>query len=382
MGSGRKRKFAHEHDDRSGPKTTDNQFGMGAVLAHLKGSDLPSREPHLNSSPPDNDASHKDKSGRTSPGWEKVARRANKTQKIPPKNSSNYPSITHSAAARLNSRAKISDLQGLILYLLADGTSPQWVAVRHHQSFRKVVVLMVPGLERDMFDGRLLRDAAEVAKVAESPNGAEPDHRSPDAYYPIKLAKAELPEALTPLADIFDHLWPITTPGDDKMSRMHSPLLAMLTSPLPKTKEDKKAKGARPPREGKDWVNRRTPITAFIATNEELKENDFALHPALLSTDRDREDEARRRQVIKELSFDGWVDSPVEKVELAETPDTEIQQGSMTVGREVLAMDCEMCRTEGGALEITRVSIIGWDGEVVLDELVKPATPIIDYLTP
>ncbi len=60
----------------------------------------------------------------------------------------------------------------------------------------------------------------------------------------------------------------------------------------------------------------------------------------------------------------------------------EIENGSLTAGREIFAMDCEMCKTEGGGLDLTRISIVAWDGSVVLDELVKPEKPVIDYLTP
>ena len=62
-------------------------------------------------------------------------------------------------------------------------------------------------------------------------------------------------------------------------------------------------------------------------------------------------------------------------------PDNEIEAGSLTAGREILAMDCEMCKTGEQDFELTRISIVGWDGSVILDELVKPDKPIIDYLT-
>lgn len=42
----------------------------------------------------------------------------------------------------------------------------------------------------------------------------------------------------------------------------------------------------------------------------------------------------------------------------------------------VLAMDCEMGYTLAG-MELLRVSIVSFDGEKVLDEIIKPSSPII-----
>ncbi|EGC37092.1 hypothetical protein DICPUDRAFT_54227 [Dictyostelium purpureum] len=49
--------------------------------------------------------------------------------------------------------------------------------------------------------------------------------------------------------------------------------------------------------------------------------------------------------------------------------------------KEMLAIDCEMCRTQGGELELTRISIVNEKRKVVLDEFVLPEREIIDYLT-
>lgn len=47
----------------------------------------------------------------------------------------------------------------------------------------------------------------------------------------------------------------------------------------------------------------------------------------------------------------------------------------------MLALDCEMCRTTCGDLELTRVSVVDENNEVFYEQLVKPDNRIVDYLT-
>ncbi|KAL8365932.1 hypothetical protein RB595_004624 [Gaeumannomyces hyphopodioides] len=294
-------------------------------------------------------------------------RPSKRRKKAPKKGSGSYPSISFSSHARLQSKIQVTDLRSLVLYIFADGAAPQWIAVSHRPQFRKMVVIMVPGLEEAMF--KLNVDFASFEGRRLTSGSVE---TSPDDYYPRKLEAAQLPEALRPFASIFPHLWPVRATADERGSvpRMHSPVTTMLMVPLPKSKD----KGPRLVQDKPGWKDVRTRISEFIATPQEYIENKFSMHPAMLP------DEESRRAFVDP---DGWVHTAVGTLRDGDVPEAEIEQGSITAGREVFAIDCEMCRTgpTNNDLSLTRITVLAWDGEVVMDELVKPDLPILDYLT-
>jgi RNA exonuclease 1 len=415
---------------------TLSHSSVGQTLARLNGASLPLE---TNSGDATTERCKETDNG---DNWEVAgSKRSKKLKKAPAKEKGNYPEIGHSAHARLQSYVKIYDLQNLVLYLLADGTAPQWCSVKHHSSVRKVVTLMVPGLEADMFNGgiplepaKVLVEEAQKDEKEEEPTGEHKNDNaallgaqifggipvtesgvevkshtlpgevivamkpkpvnnrklqiSPDDFYPTKLVEDRVPDPLLPIGQTFDHLWPVKTSGDDRNSRMHSPLASMLTAPIPKTKEEKNRKGPQPPPEGRNWKNKRTPVTELLATTEELMDEAYVMHPAHFAEDPDLgRAEAESRQINKKTVEDGWVDTNgLNKLSDGDAPADQIEAGSLTQGRKVLAMDCEMCITspEGvgpQVFSLTRISIIDWDGQVVMDEFVKPENPITNYLT-
>ena len=84
--------------------------------------------------------------------------------------------------------------------------------------------------------------------------------------------------------------------------------------------------------------------------------------------------------ILKKLNHmmvtEGWVETEVTGLE----QNINNEAGSVTEGRTVFSLDCEMCNTEVG-LELTKISVVGWDGSATYDTLVKPSRPIVDYLT-
>jgi RNA exonuclease 1 len=299
-------------------------------------------------------------------GWQTIerGRPVKKQKKIPGADSSRYPGISFSQQARLQSKINVSSLRDLILYIFADGPAPQWVSVKHRPEFRKIVTIMVPGLEEAMF-----KKDVDFSKYSSLTPDQAIDRiaTSPDDYYPRVLQKEALPEPLQPFADMFPHLWPVRAPGDDKYAKLHSPVQSMLTAPL----KEKKG-GLKPVVDPHGWKDERTRITEFLATPEELMEHGFPKHPAMLK-------EGAPRDAFEDP--EGWVHTRVDSLDDGAVPEAEIEQGSITAGRRVLALDCEMCMTGESEYSLTRISLVSWDGEVVLDELVKPEKPIIDYVT-
>ncbi|XP_060534927.1 uncharacterized protein LOC132707200 isoform X2 [Cylas formicarius] len=60
---------------------------------------------------------------------------------------------------------------------------------------------------------------------------------------------------------------------------------------------------------------------------------------------------------------------------------TKEKYKNVTPTSPMVGIDCEMCRTSTGELELTRVSAVNEKHEVFYDTLVKPDNKIVDYLT-
>ncbi|CAH1130783.1 unnamed protein product [Ceutorhynchus assimilis] len=54
---------------------------------------------------------------------------------------------------------------------------------------------------------------------------------------------------------------------------------------------------------------------------------------------------------------------------------------SVTAHSPMMGIDCEMCKTTTGDLELTRISVVNEKHEIIYDTLVKPQNKIVDYLT-
>ncbi|KAH8732892.1 beta-lactamase superfamily domain-containing protein [Phaeosphaeriaceae sp. PMI808] len=414
---------AHKSPMTKRKRANNNQkavdVGLGATLAHLRGDDEPKnattaaddeqgwtvvegtkrrrRERDSNYGNRQND-SHQlapenpfamPNHGSDNPSMSREERR--KQRKL----DRNYPSIEHSHHARLQSHVKISDLQSLVLYLLADGNAPQWVSVRSRTNIQKVVMLMVPGLDLGMFNGNtaLKADVVNINTELTAPSEVDTEPKwlriSPDDFYPATLRSSRLPTVMKPLADIFDHVWPIKASGEhrgNQFVRLHSSIHTMLTAQIPRTQEEKQLKKrgnhkGPVPQNSKHWDSKRTRITEYVASLTDQQENEYVPHPAMFTTPESKEVALQRRREVRQDVDDGWVDTNVTSLDDGVVPEADIEQGSVTAGRRIISVDCEMCKAENDEFVLTRVSLLDWDGSVVMDKLVKPDVTVKDYLT-
>ncbi|KAL9621803.1 MAG: hypothetical protein Q9160_003776 [Pyrenula sp. 1 TL-2023] len=393
----------------------ENDISLSSTIKGLQRADGSERtdEGSTLSSRPEPDAKEEKLDAESDSGEWEVAGRKRKRRGVDGEKTK-YPELV--CLGTVQAPIKLDELQRLVLYVLADGVAPSWLAYKHALHTRKVVMLMVPGLEKSLFDtySRSNRDEGASkssdtgdTKPSEDPsksNGetnstkrpstnddsrrksfeAWKDGKPKDVDYrgnPVDLRVDELPPHLQPIANIFPQYWPVKAPGDSSMNRLHSPAQAILTAPLPISKEQAKMKGVKPPREGKSFVSVRTTIDQFIHSLEDLREAEYPIHPILCESPEDKTTEKARRDQAKHTADAGWADTNVPTLSSTVVPESKVEKDSLTAGYTVYALDCEMVLTDDGASSLARVSLIDWSGNRVLDELVKPSRPIVNYFT-
>lgn len=390
----KKRKRSKNAQDS--PDGQENDLSLGATLRDLTGTNQNRGTTSTGSTASSrrNSGSVAQQTGRQEElaEWEVVGRKKKKKRGANGEKTK-YPELV--CIGKAQAPIKLEDLQRLILYVLADGVAPLWIAYKHALHTRKVVMLMVPGLSMDLFDGSLGTDEdassaktldSKYQKVASDDNDFDlwKKGQSQGMIYrgnPLNIRTDQLPEPLRPITSIFTQIWPIKAPGDTVMNRLHSPVQAILIAPLPISKEQAKMKGVKPPREGKSFIPSRTPIDQFIHTFEELREADYPIHPVLYGSSQDAAIGTTRREDMGQTRDAGWVDTNVLFLSATKISEIKMRQGGIRAGYNVYSLDCEMVLTDDDLSSLARVSLIDWSGKTIIDELVKPSRPIKNYFT-
>lgn len=289
-------------------------------------------------------------------------------------------------------RVQLKALQDLVLYLLADGVAPTWLAVNNAKQIDKVVVLMVPGLDRATLEDPDIIDSAISERLAAAPKDTD-DAAIADAQGQSEAARPTTSAPTvndsnsgsdtkarqeSPRRRLLEHIIEVKAPGDSSTNRVHSPLQGMLIAPLPSNKKKDNS------REEKSFQSNRTPISNFVHTAEELREADYPIHPAAFTNPVDAELEKSRRESTLQSTSSGWADTAVSTSEPKAAGNSSAASGShdsLTQGLKPYAVDCEMVLTTNDKYSLARISLLDWHGKTILDKYVKPSLPIKNYFT-
>ncbi|KAG5349445.1 hypothetical protein C0989_003902 [Termitomyces sp. Mn162] len=293
--------------------------------------------------------SHAGSAAAESDGWTKVEKRKQKkSKKAELKLDTTQPRFMYNNAeiTRRNHAIGIDEIRQLVVHIVADAPPPNWLRIENASLIQKVVVLLVPGL------------TPEVLSLPPIPTSATANPNIPLSIPLLpRTPDAGPPPNIPFIAATFSHACPTRAPGDQY--RMHSVLGAFFQGPISGEERNKRATL----RLLSEMVKNQDP-EQYLLTLEQMIENEYPI-PSYMA------------DVFQKPG--GWLETP-EPVK-PNLLDAIPEKGKEQPKAKIYAIDCEMCMTEDGK-ELTRVSIIDYHTEnVVYDQLVKPAKPVIDYLT-
>eukprot|EP01018_Ginkgo_biloba_P018876 Gb_18905 [translate_table: standard] len=254
---------------------------------------------------------------------------------------------THSALS-------LQDIQGLITWVLGDGVMPSWVFIKNKPLISKVVLLYIPGLDAELYMSQScllnsLRDCCGNPRAVMALSSVADSAQTIEALLTCKQKRKRQEFSQDGTNNAIS--------GAHKTRQIWVPraevAAAMSYKSQRQTVGSNAEMGTKVPSASGNVREAPFPVSYYTLTEKELQDNGYPSDVAGSHTTKP--------------------DIPSEFVSTRQAP-----PGSTYY--KMVALDCEMCYTTEG-LELTRVTLVNTDGQVLLDKLVKPSKAIVDYNT-
>ncbi|OWB76966.1 hypothetical protein B5S32_g1123 [[Candida] boidinii] len=225
----------------------------------------------------------------------------------------------------ITKKLTVPNLRDFLLWSLTDfNEKPNWCTIENRQCINKLIFVFVPGLSSEEFGKESFKDLIK----------------------PLQVNNCKIPEELSFIKKEFNQVFPLITPGSKKS--IYNSLETLTKLSLSK-KEKKRLL---------DQIDKKKlKLKDLLMTKDQLIENNYPM------------------DYNEDGSLNESTNDFVKTVDL-----NNPENGEENIEPKAFAIDCEMCNAESGKV-LTRVSLVDFNGKVIIDELVKPDEEIIDYVT-
>lgn len=284
----------------------------------------------------------------------------------------------------------ISELRDLIFALLMDKTQiPKQFEIKNPQFFRDVVVIHFSNCESLMGIGRRSNGLLGCVRNFKKSMVNDFSHRLLTVSM-NKAADFEVDSALSlgkrNRNDCIRHPLEPYVLSESSMRTWGYPLPLKNCEPYSSAKLQSRHRpmngSSEDPVSSSESVDKDNNICGFVNGNLRLPSPSFAkkylsknccnLHLVPPHPDK------RHNHISEEMPLLNFISTSDEYTDLSFLKDGISSKDSLMPDLSLISIDCEMCETENG-IEVTRVSLIDYNGILLMDTYVKPYARVVDY---